>query len=93
MINQSNKDMKKGYTVYSQPNEKTVTLQSVGHVLGEAAMNVKVGDVLMWNFGGTSEVLDVKEVSKQFIEVTEKSKSGYVGNRRMKKTRLVVILK
>lgn len=74
--------------------EETIQLQSVGRVPAKLAVNVKVGDTLMWNFGVTSEVVAVRNVSACFVEVTEKWKrEGYGGpsetKRKLKKTRLV----
>jgi len=74
--------------------EETIQLQSVGWVPAKLAVNVKVGDTLMWNFGTTSEVVAVREVSACFVEVTEKWEAKPYGGpsetkRKLKKTRLV----
>lgn len=81
------------YTISRYPNENTITLQSIGHVIGEPAKNIKVNDFLMWNFGCKSQVIAIVKETKNFIEITEKSESGYVGNRKIKKQRIICILK
>ena len=39
------------YTLVKHPQKNTRQLQGIGNVVGEEAKNIKVGDVLMWNFG------------------------------------------
>lgn len=80
------------YQVSRTPGPNTLQLQSVGHVVGQPASNIKTGDSLMWNFAAVEEVLEIKNETAQFVTVTVKSNSGYVGDRRLKKTRLVCIL-
>ena len=80
------------YTKLNYPTSKTVTLQAVGHIIGTPANDIKPGDVLMWNFAQTTTVLDIVKETKYFITVKTKSKTGFIGVRKLKKTRLVVIL-
>lgn len=68
---------------------KSIRLQSVGWGPGTPAMEIQVGDRLMWNFGYVSEVLTIELAGKEFLNFTLKSESGHIGTRRMKKTRLV----
>jgi hypothetical protein len=46
-------------------------LQSIGDVKGTLAKDLKVGDILMWNYGYQYEVVSVKNVSANFIEIKE----------------------
>jgi hypothetical protein len=41
------------YTKLKTETKNSIRLQSIGLVQGEPAENIKVGDVLMWNFGKT----------------------------------------
>lgn len=70
----------------------TLQLQSVGHVVGQPAENIKAGAFLMWNFGAVEEVLEVVKSTSASIVIRIKSRSGYVGERRLMKKRLVCIL-
>lgn len=80
------------YQVRQSAAADTLQLQSIGHVIGQPAANVKVGNVLMWNFGQTSTVLEIVKTTPSFIVVKTESKGGYVGERKLKKSRLVCIL-
>lgn len=64
-------------------------LQGVGLHVAKRATEIKIGDVLVWNYGHTSEVVAVREVSPQFIAIDEKSESGKVYTRRIKKSRTI----
>lgn len=79
----------KNYTVFSHPTKDTLQLQSVGHVLGTPAGEIKAGDVLMWNFGMTSEVTEVVRETPKMIVINVKCSSGKIYERKMIKTRLV----
>jgi hypothetical protein len=73
-----------------------VHLQFVGDLPGTPARDLEAGDKLMWNGGDVYVVLSVREVSAQFIEITETAASGSKWEdgkeypRRLKKDRLVV---
>lgn len=68
----------------------TIHLQSIGKVRAKQASEIVKGDVLVWNFGMRTLVLEVREISKCFLEVDELSEeSGNTTTRRMKKDRLV----
>jgi ribosomal 50S subunit-recycling heat shock protein len=69
----------------------TIQLQSIGTLKAQPANNIKIGDVLIWNFGA-------KEIVKRFIKVTAKtilieieSENGKLYERRLLKTRAVAI--
>jgi|TARA_R110002167_G_scaffold239503_1_gene444606 hypothetical protein len=77
------------YQLVNQATKNAMRLQSIGFVLGTQAKEVKVGDSLMWNFGSKSNVLEiVKETAKTIIFKTV-GENGYIGERRLKKDRLV----
>tara|TARA_R110000824_G_scaffold372075_1_gene561912 strand:- start:3874 stop:4128 length:255 start_codon:yes stop_codon:yes gene_type:complete len=77
------------YQLVNQATKNAMRLQAIGFVLGTQAKEVKVGDYLMWNFGSKSIVLEiVKETAKTIIIKTE-GEHGYIGERRLKKDRLV----
>lgn len=69
----------------------TIHLQSVGTVPAIAAEKLRVGNVMMWNFGSTSTVETIENASPYFLLVTEKTKEGKLYSRKMKKSRLVAI--
>jgi hypothetical protein len=49
-------------------------LQGIGQVASRRASEVKIGDVLMWNFGFTSKVIDLRKTAKSVIFTTENEK-------------------
>ena len=79
------------YESKKYPDATTVTLQSVGHVVGEPAENVKKGDFLMWNFGAKEEVVEILNETKCFVTIRIKScRSTFEGSRTLKKIGLFV---
>lgn len=70
---------------------KTIRLQSVGHVKAAPASEIKVGSVLMWNFGYTSTVEEIVKETAKTIVIKETYESGKTFERRLLKTRLVAI--
>lgn len=80
------------YTLKKYPGSDTISLQGVGHVIGRPAVEVKAGDILMWNFGEKESVLSVLSETAHFVTIQMQSRSGYVGTRKLKKDRLVCIL-
>lgn len=68
-----------------------IHLQGLGKVPAILARELKPGDILSWNQSPDSyQVVDVKEVSKQFLSVTQKHlSSGKTYETRMKKDKLV----
>jgi len=67
-----------------------VRLIDEGWHKGTPAKEIKPGDILLWNYGYESRVISVRDVSPQFIEITEECR-GNLFKRRLKKSRLVVI--
>ena len=61
-------------------------LQNIGKVAAKPAEQIKAGDVLVWNFGSTSEVLAVERTAKT---VVVKLSGGY--SRRFGASRLVAV--
>lgn len=80
------------YEILNANSPNAIRLQSIGWVLGTPARDVKKNDFLMWNFGEKEQIIEVVKETKLFIEVVCKSSSGYIGNRKLKKDRLVCIL-
>ncbi len=63
-------------------------LQSIGAYAAMKAEELRVGDTMVWNWGGTSEVVKIERASKCFLRIHEKS-DGKVYQRRVKLGRLV----
>lgn len=70
-----------------------IQLQSVGQVNARKASNLKVGDIIMYNFGYTAKVTKIEpsKTGKTFNVTTKSSESGYVGERKYGADRLVGI--
>lgn len=72
---------------------KQIQLQGIGKRTATEAKNIKVGDVLIWNFGATSQVIGI-EFSKTGKTLTIQTISGSDGKqyeRRLGAERLVAI--
>ena len=75
----------------------TIQIQSVGKVNAKPAAEFSVGEKMLWNFGYSSEILEiVKETPTQIVfKINSISPTGkvedFTGERRLKKTRLVAI--
>ena len=69
----------------------TLRLQGIGIVKGTPAGEIRIGTVLIWNYGERSTVTDIVKETKKTIVINEVSDSGYKGQRRLSKTRLVAI--
>ena len=68
----------------------TIQLQSIGHVTAKEAKDLKVGDVMIWNFGFRSTVSEIVRETAKSIWIKEISKSsGKTYERRFLKSRLV----
>ena len=73
----------------------TIQLQGLGQVNAKQAQDFSIGETMMWNFGYTSEILEiVKETKTQIIfklnSICSMGKNtGFIGERRLKKQRLV----
>jgi hypothetical protein len=83
--------MKTKYAVKKHKDVDTLQLQSIGHVVGQPAENIKVGDNLMWNFGGIETVLSIDKSTEKMISITVLYE-GKEYKRGLKKSRLVCIL-
>lgn len=81
------------HTQQKTPLTGRVHLQSYGFADAVKAMALEPGDVMIWNWGQTSEVVSVDSVSAHYLTITEKTKTGYQGERRFKKDRLVGVVK
>lgn len=68
-----------------------IWLQSFGWAPAKPAKEFAVGELMLWNFGITSEVLEIKDTSKQFLTFTVKCRDGKNYTQRMKKDRLVAV--
>lgn len=64
-------------------------LQGVGLHIAKLATEIKVGDVLVWNYGHTSEVVAVRDASPQYLSIDAKCNDGKVWTRKIKKSRTV----
>ncbi len=80
------------YATVNKSNPNSMTLQSIGNVLGTPAANIKQGDSLMWNFGFVEFVNAIVKETEKMIVVSITTKSGFIGERKLSKTRLVCIL-
>lgn len=72
----------------------TVKLQGIyGHQAGTAVKNLKVGDVVIWNFGYKSEVIDLipSKTGKTITAMLKSIEDGQIRPRKMGAERLVVV--
>lgn len=73
---------------------KAMRLQGIGYVEGIEAKNIKVEDVLVWNYGSCSTVSKIlKETAKTLKIQTKDERTGKFYERRLHKSRLVCIAK
>lgn len=63
-----------------------------GDVEAQPAENVKIGDILMWNYGIKSEVVSIDKTTDKSITISERYSNGKLYQRLMRKNRLVCIL-
>lgn len=68
---------------------QTIHLQGIGEKEAIAAQELKVGDILMWNFGYTSTIIEILKETTKSITIKTKNKDNYIGTRRLFKTTLV----
>ena len=71
----------------------TVHLQWIGEKPGKRVDELRVGDVIMWNGGATSEVLELTPTAtgKSITATLRESGDGRVVNRQMRATRYVAM--
>lgn len=80
------------YTSLKTETTNSMRLQGIGLVEGSPAVNIKVGDVLMWNFGEKENVVEILQETKKQVKIKIEYKGKYY-ERKLLKTRLVCILK
>lgn len=82
-------------TYVKSHHPKAMQLQSVGWVLGAPAIELKAGDMTMWNFGSLQEIVSIDRETAQFVVCTLRSvESGKIyPDVKYKKTRLLCVLK
>lgn len=72
----------------------TVKLQGIyGHQAGTAVKDLKVGDVIIWNFGYKSEIVELlpSKTGKTITAMLRNFEDGQIRPRKMGANRLVVI--
>lgn len=72
----------------------TVKLQGIsGQQKGTATKNLKIGDVIIWNFGYKSEVVEIipSKTGKTITFMLKSLESGNINPRKMGADRLVVV--
>lgn len=81
------------YKSISEDHPRAMRLISLGLVLGTPANEIKAGDILMWNYGYTSQVNSiVKETAKTLTISHTDTISQTIYERKFSKSRLVCIL-
>ena len=65
-----------------------IHLQGIGLHAAKPATEIKVGDVLVWNYGGTSTVKAILSETSKTVTIQEECR-GNLYERRFSKTRLV----
>jgi hypothetical protein len=68
----------------------TTHLQGIGSVKAKPAGEFKIGERMMWNYGGKTEVTGILSETKAFITFELTDEHG-VWERRLKKDRMVAI--
>ena len=72
----------------------TVKLQRIaGQQAGTAVKNLKIGDVLVWNYGYTDEVVELisSKTGKTITAMLKSHQDGQIRSRRMGAEGLVVV--
>ena len=65
-----------------------INLQGIGNVKAIKAQDIKVGMLLIWNYGYTSKVVKIADKGTKQIKITTETESG-IYERVLSKTRLV----
>ena len=73
---------------YIDEPENTIHLQGIGVWPAIPSSEVQVGDFLMWNYGGISEIIALISETKCFLEFSTYC-NGAIYRRKLKKDRLV----
>ncbi len=71
---------------------KLIRLQEIGFMPAVEARTLKIGDILLWNFGYTSTIIGIDKVTPKTIVFRTRTSDGQEYTRRMSKTRLVAKL-
>jgi hypothetical protein len=71
--------------------QPTIHLQAIGRVAAKPAGELLLGDVIMWNFGYTSKVVDITTRGTTQIVVHTQRDNDSTYTRVMNKTRLVAV--
>lgn len=71
----------------------TVRLQGLGTSKGTPVKDLKIGDIIMWNFGYKSQVVDLvpSKTGKTITAMLRSDSDGVVRERKMGADRLVVL--
>ena len=72
----------------------TVKLQGItGHQIGTPTKDLKIGDIIVWNFGYKSEVIEINpsKTGKTITFMLKSLESGAINPRKMGAERLVVV--
>lgn len=81
------------YQLVNESHPRAMRLIQVGLVVGTPANEIKAGDLLMWNYGHTSQVNSIiKETAKTLIISVTETKSQKIFERKLHKSRLVCLL-
>lgn len=81
------------YKSVSEDHPRAMRLISMGLVLGTPAGEIKPGDMLMWNYGYTSQVNSIVRETAKTLTISETdTKSQKIYERKFSKSRLVCIL-
>lgn len=74
--------------------KNTIKLQGVaGQQTGTAVKDLKIGDVLVWNYGSKSEVVELipSKTGKTITAMLRSQQDGQIRPRKMEAERLVVV--
>ncbi len=80
-------------TICNAPNENTIQLQYMGHVLGTLAGELVAGNHTIWNSGGIEKIEGIEKKTKAFttfkISYLDFNDKTVYSTRRLKNTRIV----
>lgn len=74
--------------------KNTIKLQGIaGQQTGTAVKDLKIGDVLVWNYGSKSEVVELipSKTGKTITAMLRSQQDGQIRPRKMEAERLVVV--
>lgn len=72
----------------------TIKLQGIsGQQIGTQTKDLRVGDIIVWNYGYKSEIVDIipSKTKKTFTFILKSFESGNINARKMGTNRLVVV--